>query len=82
VKFLHWLKGLFKAFINFHKFLLAVLSPKEASEELAFARLKICNVCDKLDPITRQCLGGRDPCYCFVGLKVRFSEQTCPLGKW
>lgn len=49
-----------------------------ASEEVAVARLSTCSACDKLYRATWQC----KKCGCFVKVKVKFADQTCPIGNW
>jgi hypothetical protein len=52
-------------------------SPR-ASEEIAKERLDICRSCMCLQPITEICL----VCSCFMKLKTKLEDATCPLGKW
>ena len=44
----------------------------------AIDRMKLCLQCDQFFKPTRQC----KKCGCFMPLKVRMSEQKCPIGKW
>lgn len=44
----------------------------------ANARLEICEACPSLLKLTHQC----KECGCFMKLKVKLAEATCPLGKW
>ena len=47
-------------------------------EELADARMNICNDCDRLIQITKQCR----ECGCFMAMKTKLINASCPLGKW
>lgn len=57
-----------------------ILNPHtpKASEEEAQLRLNICNSCDKLVQITKQC----KECGCIMPVKVKLKDATCPLNKW
>ena len=44
----------------------------------AMERWNICMSCDRLLKVTRQC----KECGCFMKVKVRLKNSTCPLGKW
>lgn len=50
----------------------------KSSEEEAKQRLNLCLSCEKLIQTTKQCL----ECGCFMSLKVKLKDATCPLGKW
>ena len=41
-------------------------------------RLDICKACPELIGPLNNCL----QCGCFMNIKVRIYESTCPLGKW
>lgn len=41
-------------------------------------RYSICESCDRLTAVTKQCR----ECGCFMKLKVKLAEAVCPLGKW
>ena len=56
----------------------AVAGFPEASEETARARLTICRSCPDLDAAARSC----NRCGCKMDVKVYWSEQACPAGKW
>jgi len=73
-----WLITVAKALIKSPVFVWAWIRSKPVSFEVASARLAICNNCDELDLITRQC----KKCWCFVGLKVRWQYEKCPLNRW
>lgn len=49
-----------------------------ASEELANHRYSICEGCPELIQLTKQC----KQCGCFMNLKTKLEQATCPLGKW
>lgn len=51
---------------------------EKASDELADKRMSICNDCDKLVKVTKQC----KECGCFMALKTRLQNAQCPLNKW
>lgn len=48
------------------------------SEEIQEKRIEICKSCPKFSKITNQC----KLCGCIMGLKVKLSAASCPLGKW
>jgi hypothetical protein len=47
-------------------------------EEIAESRLNICFSCDRFFNLTLQC----KECGCFMHLKTKLANATCPLGKW
>lgn len=49
-----------------------------ATSEVSEERLSICKSCPELIKLTTQC----KKCGCFMKLKTKLSEATCPLGKW
>jgi uncharacterized Fe-S radical SAM superfamily protein PflX len=51
-----------------------LIAPKEISSN----RLNICENCEHLIKITRQC----SKCFCVVDAKARLRSSTCPEGKW
>lgn len=57
-----------------------LLNPKKerSAEEKANDRLSICKECPELIQMTKQC----KKCGCFMELKVKLEEATCPLNKW
>jgi hypothetical protein len=52
-------------------------APKSSVFE-AQERLDVCLECPSLIHATKQC----KECGCFMALKVKLKEATCPLGKW
>jgi hypothetical protein len=48
------------------------------SEEDAKARLDICKACPRLIKGTNQC----KECGCFMNLKTKLKDASCPLHKW
>jgi hypothetical protein len=56
----------------------AVAGFPEASEETVRARLAICRSCPDLVAAARSC----NRCGCKMDVKVYWSEQRCPAGKW
>jgi hypothetical protein len=57
-----------------------ILNPErpKANDELAQKRLDICLDCDRLINATKQCR----ECGCFMVLKTKLQNATCPLNKW
>lgn len=41
-------------------------------------RYALCKRCPSFNKFLRQC----KVCLCFTFIKVRFMNETCPLGKW
>jgi hypothetical protein len=74
----HWLSNLYNAVKHFPRFLTAFYYSKPASLESMDSRLRICYACDDLDLITEQCT----ECWCFIRLKIRWKDESCPKGKW
>ena len=52
--------------------------PPLSDGELAAERLKVCVECSHFRKTARQC----DLCSCFMDLKTKMLEATCPAGKW
>ena len=52
--------------------------PALSDGELAGERLKVCAECPQFAKLARQCR----LCGCFVDLKVKLLEATCPAGLW
>jgi hypothetical protein len=50
----------------------------EKNKELVAERLSICKECPELIKLTTQC----KQCGCFMNLKTKLADATCPLGKW
>jgi hypothetical protein len=48
-----------------------------AIQQLAQARFDVCKCCDKLTT-TFKCM----ECGCYMKLKVKLNNSTCPLNKW
>lgn len=57
--------------------LLNAKKPK-LSEESQKERMDICLSCPELIKLTDQC----KKCGCFMQLKTKLAEATCPIGKW
>jgi hypothetical protein len=51
---------------------------EEAPPEVADARYEICKACPELINLTKQC----KKCGCFMALKTKVNNVTCPIGKW
>jgi hypothetical protein len=50
----------------------------QSSDEESESRYNTCLDCDRLLPVTHQC----KECGCFMKMKVKLQNATCPLGKW
>ena len=48
------------------------------TEDVQKNRLSICENCPRLIKLTKTCR----ECGCFMVLKTKLSEASCPLGKW
>jgi len=48
------------------------------SEEIRIERYNICKVCEHFRPLLKQC----KLCSCFMPVKTRITEMTCPINKW
>lgn len=57
-----------------------LLNPQEpqVSDDIANQRFDICKGCPELIKLTKQC----KKCGCFMALKTKLENATCPLGKW
>lgn len=42
------------------------------------ARIALCNDCDNLVHLTRQC----KRCGCFIDVKAKYAKAFCPIGRW
>ena len=51
---------------------------KYVDESTASSRFDICNSCEFLIPVTKQC----KKCGCFMAAKTKIENASCPLGKW
>jgi hypothetical protein len=49
-----------------------------ADQETIDNRLKVCDGCEFLHPVTKQC----KQCGCLTIAKARLKNQKCPIGKW
>ena len=49
-----------------------------ADKEVFTERLEICKKCPELIKLTTQC----KKCGCFMKVKTKLQDATCPLGKW
>jgi hypothetical protein len=47
-------------------------------ESEAKKRFDICLSCDRLIQMTKQCR----ECGCFMNMKAKLKEASCPIGKW
>lgn len=52
--------------------------PQMAEGELATIRLRECESCQHFKKMARQC----DLCGCFLDLKTKLLEASCPIDKW
>lgn len=57
-----------------------VLNPEveRIDEDESEKRLAICKACPELIKLTKQC----KKCGCFMAVKTKLKEATCPIGKW
>jgi hypothetical protein len=57
-----------------------LINPKQerATEEVSASRYEICNGCEHLLQVTKQC----KKCGCFMAAKTKLEKATCPIGKW
>jgi len=51
---------------------------KRSLESLANERFEICKSCPSLIKLSNQC----KKCGCFMQLKTKLEDATCPEGKW
>lgn len=49
-----------------------------SDENIINKRLDVCAGCPELIQLTKQC----KQCGCFMNLKTKLQNATCPLGKW
>jgi hypothetical protein len=49
-----------------------------ADEEISTKRYSICKACPELIKLTSQC----KKCGCFMKMKAKLADATCPIGKW
>lgn len=49
-----------------------------AEPEIAHDRIEICNSCEFLIEVTRNC----KKCGCFVDGKTKIAASKCPVNKW
>ncbi len=52
--------------------------PPMSDAELSKLRMSVCETCPEFARIARQC----KQCGCFLDLKTKLLEATCPIGKW
>ena len=52
-------------------------APRTSTEEESHRR-SICEECPRFLKATKQCL----ECGCFINLKIKLKDSTCPLKKW
>lgn len=57
-----------------------VLNPNapKVDDSISDERMSVCKECPELLSISKQC----KQCGCFMSVKVKLKEATCPLGKW
>lgn len=58
----------------------ALLNPKTqyVDQEIAESRFDICKSCPEFFNMTKQC----KKCGCFMAIKTKLEEASCPIGKW
>jgi hypothetical protein len=52
--------------------------PPIAEGELAKERIKVCEECPEFRKMSRQC----NSCGCFLDLKTKLLDASCPQNKW
>lgn len=52
--------------------------PPISPDELSRERLKVCEECPHFKRLARQC----ELCGCFLDLKTKLLEASCPINKW
>lgn len=57
---------------------LKVVAGEQPATNLFRMRKNICNTCPSLMRVSRTC----KECLCFVDLKTKLLNQSCPLDKW
>jgi hypothetical protein len=57
-----------------------LFNPQESkvSENVLNKRLDVCYICPQFIKATKQC----KKCGCFMSLKAKLENATCPLNKW
>jgi hypothetical protein len=57
-----------------------LFNPQEArvSLDVLEERLQICSTCPQFIKATKQC----KKCGCFMNLKAKLENATCPINKW
>lgn len=57
-----------------------LFNPQEAKVPLSVLqeRLDVCSTCPQFIKATKQC----KKCGCFMNLKAKLENATCPLGLW
>lgn len=53
-------------------------NPNPTPTHYILQRWNTCISCDRLLKVTRQC----KECGCFMKVKVRLRNASCPIGKW
>jgi hypothetical protein len=53
-------------------------SQPRVTAEFASERMAICNGCEFLIKLTKQC----KKCGCVMPLKTKLENAVCPIGKW
>ena len=52
--------------------------PNSEVEKISKLRMRVCNLCPNRDTVLNKC----KICTCFLGLKTRSMESSCPIGNW
>ena len=53
-------------------------STEHLDENESNLRFDICKICPELIQLTKQC----KKCGCFMAMKTKLSNASCPMGKW
>ncbi len=52
--------------------------PAAAKDDLAKERMKLCTQCEYFTKLSRQC----KLCGCFLDMKTKLLDASCPVEKW
>ena len=72
-------KPMFKNFKNlFNKLKEKRIDDKIQQKYISKQRIEICESCEEFKSGTRQC----GVCWCFMDIKTKMKNKSCPEGKW
>jgi len=55
-----------------------IIDKKNNNKYTSKERINMCENCDDFKPITRQC----GICWCFMDIKTKIKNKSCPKDKW